>query len=110
MGKAYTVEEAKKRVRDSIEKAVEFNERTQGAVTDIEAIRARREELLDIITELQWRYGNDTIMRFYFSKKSIRPEGSIPIEDIIEKTRYSKRIYVLEDSANGKFFDVFIRF
>ena len=111
MERAYTVEEAKNRVQESLENAIEFAERTRGVFTNIETIKARREELLDIITTLQWRYG-EPYVKFFFSKKKVCPARSIPIEIIIEDTTYAGRIYVLEDDDSGvfTFANVYIRF
>ena len=107
MLKAYNAEEAIAKVKKSLDSANSWSKKTDGRFGDIETIRTKHKELIDIITEIQQRYNCD--IKFFFSKKTIRPLGFIPIEELIHTWTYAERIYILMDDAAGEFFNVYIR-
>ena len=95
MQRLYTMDGAVEYVKDSLRKAEKFADMTDDCFGTIEDIRKRREELMDIITELQWRHGKDNVI-FVFSKRKNCPAGSVPIEVLVETKTYAGRIYVHE--------------
>ena len=95
MQRLYTRNGAIEYVKASLEKAEAFAAMTDDCYGKIEEIRKRREELMDIITELQWRHGKDVVI-YVFSKRKNCPAGSVPIESLIETKTYAGRIYVHE--------------
>ena len=77
--KLLTVKEAEEKVQNSIKSAEDWMDTTNNVFNTDERV-ASLEELLDVIMELEWRYGNS--VRFVFCKKS-KISGTIPITDVM---------------------------
>lgn len=77
--KLLTVKEAEEKVQNSINSAEDWMDTTNNVFNTDERV-ASLEELLDVIMELEWRYGNS--VRFVFCKKS-KIIGTIPITEVM---------------------------
>ena len=77
--KLLTAKEAEEKVQNSINSAEDWMDTTNNVFSTDERISSL-EELLDVIMELEWRYGCS--VRFVFSKKT-KISGALPITDVM---------------------------
>ena len=77
--KLLTVKEAEKKIQNTIKSAEDWMDTTNNVFNTDERVSSL-EELLDIVMELKWRYGDS--VRFVFGKKS-KITGTLPITDVM---------------------------
>lgn len=71
--------EAEEKIENSIKSAENWKYETDNVFNTDERIKSL-EELLDLVMELEWRYGNS--VRFVFCKKS-KISGTIPLTEVM---------------------------
>lgn len=85
-------------IENSIESAVDWSIKTKEVFYDLDERLDQLNELMDIIFELSWRYGEENV-GFKFSNKKKIP-NAISIAEIISTEYWQDRILVVESCTN----------
>lgn len=95
-----TAENVQKVIMRSMESAENFAQQVDEKFYNLEERLDQLRELLDIVWELTWRYGDENRVRFIFSNKK-KISDSMEISEIVETTYWAKRLWVVEDYKKG---------